>query len=181
MKHLQDIVLEGLLDVEENDKKDLIRDMVIQFLKDNYTGISNIKVSKNPNADGKYVVNSKKNIGVDWRGHNHWRITSLTNGMFVFGEVAGNFVCTHCDSLTSLEGAPKEVGGNFDCSYCDSLTSLEGAPKEVGKDFNCLACNNITTLKGAPEKIGGVLDCRFCNNLKSLKDAPKNIEIKSVF
>ena len=150
---------ESILDVEDIDKKDFIRDIVIQFLKDNYIGISNIKVSKEPNVDGKYVVDSKKNIEVSWKGHKHWNMTSLTNGMFVFGEVAGNFVCTHCDSLISLEGSPQKVGGDFDCSWCKNLTSL----------------------KGAPEKIGKVLDCRYCDSLKSLKDAPKNIEIKNVF
>ena len=114
MKHLQDIILEGLLDIEGNDKKDLIRDIVIiQFLKDNYIGISNIKVSKEPNADGKYVVDSKKNIVVNWKGHNRRTMTSLTNGMFVFGEVMGNFVCSQCDSLTSLEGAPSKSWRRF--------------------------------------------------------------------
>ena len=181
MKHLQDIIKEGLLDIEDNDKKDLIRDIVIQFLKDNYIGISNIKVSKEPNVDGKYVVDSKKNIEVNWKGRNHWNITSLTNDMFVFGNVAGDFLCSHCDSLISLEGSPQKVGGNFDCSWCKNLTSLEGAPKEVGGEFRCVWCKNLTSLEGASEKIGKVLDCRGCDNLKSLKDAPKNVEIKNVF
>ena len=43
-------------------------------------------------------------------------------------KVSGDFECSHCYSLASLEGAPQEVGGYFDCNDCTSLTSLEGAP-----------------------------------------------------
>ena len=40
-------------------------------------------------------------------------------------EISGNFNCSECPLLTSLEGAPEKVGGSFNCSYCSSLTSLE--------------------------------------------------------
>ena len=60
-------------------------------------------------------------------------------------KIGGNFNCSYCNSLTSLEGSPKEVGGYFNCSRCPSLTSLEGAPKEVGGEFACYNCGTQFT------------------------------------
>ena len=34
--------------------------------------------------------------------------------------VVGYFVCSKCENLTSLEGAPEKVGGWFDCRNCGS-------------------------------------------------------------
>lgn len=62
-------------------------------------------------------------------------------------EVGGDFYCSDCTSLTSLEGAPQEVGGDFDCSGCFSLTSLEGAPRKVGECFRCYDCSFLTSLE----------------------------------
>jgi hypothetical protein len=62
-----------------------------------------------------------------------------------FNKVSGWFSCSGCESLTSLEGAPKEVGGYFDCNRCTSLTSLEGAPKEVGGNFWARMCGKQFT------------------------------------
>ena len=90
-----------------------------------------------------------------------------------FGKV-GDFDCSNCDNLTSLEGAPKEVRWNFSCAGCDKLTSLKGAPEKVFGDFNC-SKTNITSLKGAPEAIWGDFSCNFCR-LTSLKGAPRKVK-----
>ena len=45
-----------------------------------------------------------------------------------FGKVTGNFYCSVCDSLTTLQGSPSEVGGDFSCFECASLTTLQGSP-----------------------------------------------------
>ena len=94
---------------------------------------------------------------------------------FPFGKVNGNFDCSACTELISLEGAPKEVVGYFDCSNCPNLTSLEGAPKEVGSGFNCSYCENLKSLEGAPEKTDWNFDCTDCPNLTSLEYLPKEI------
>ena len=88
---------------------------------------------------------------------------------FPFGKVDGNFDCSACTELISLEGAPKEVGGGFSCSYCGELTSLEGAPEKVGDVFNCSDCPNLTSLKYLPKEINGVLkvDKRFREKIPS--------------
>ena len=166
MKNLKEYILESLLDDEEDliDNNDaLIRD----FLEKNYT------------IYGSYII---KNNVVDAKGDvmvKNDKISSLTNGLFEFGKVDGNFNCACCNSLTSLEGAPKYVGKDFYCFFCNSLTSLEGAPKYVGKDFNCACCNSLTSLEGAPKYVGKDFYCFFCNSLTSLEGAPKAKKIIS--
>lgn len=140
-----------------------------KFIKDNYDSC-HIKISKKPNENGKYVVSCVNHVFVK-----NPKILSLTNGIFEWGTIKNGFYCAQCNSLTSLEGAPKEVGGSFQCAYCDSLTSLEGAPKKVGGTFNCVYCRSLTSLEGVPEIIKGDFNCFGCSSLKTLKGAPKEV------
>ena len=133
MKNLKDYIKESILgDWEDIDVTKDIKSEIKQFLKDNYKGRFSITL-----VGGKYIVNSKKNVEIKNK-----KVTSLTNGMFEFGKVGGDFDCMYCNSLKSLEGAPKEVGRDFDCRDCYSLTSLEGAPEKVGGDFICRFCSS---------------------------------------
>ena len=154
MINLKNYIIESILDVGDNidNVDESIKEYIKKFLKDNFDGASLCKISDKPNDDGKYEVSSNKNIIVINK-----KITSLTNSMFIWTEVGGDFNCSYCYSLTSLEGAPKEVGGVFYCDNCKSLTSLEGAPKEVGSSFGCGHCRvnfskedvkNISNVKG---------------------------------
>ena len=166
----------------ENDKK-----VIEEWIKNNYRFSSKLTISDD------FVVDCNGNVGVYVKSRN---IESLTNGLFRWGNVEGNFTCSFT-SITSLEGAPEKVGGNFDCSDCAklkslkggpksvgssficsdcvNLESLEGAPKEVGVGFYCSQCNSLTSLKGSPKKVGGYFNCRKCINLKSLEGAPEKI------
>ena len=137
MIQLYKYIKESLLDDEDVLMKDtgdeVIKNEILKFLKDNYIDVTKYKISKKP-INGKYVVDCSHNLQVKNRN-----INSLTNGYFEFGVVNGYFDCSGCDSLTSLEGAPKEVS-KFYCHHCNSLTSLKCAPKEVNGDFNCVHC-----------------------------------------
>ena len=95
---------EGLLDRVKN--KDVNHEALIkEFLKENYFIDSyEIKTTNN-----KLVIDVKGNIKVINKD-----ITSLTNGLFEFGEVSGNFDCTRCELLKTLEGAPEKCN-MFDC------------------------------------------------------------------
>ena len=166
MKSLRESLLDDDL-VEKTDE--YIKDEIKKFLKLNYKGYSNCKISREPNQYGKYEVSSAKRIEVKNKN-----ITSLTNGIFIWTTVDGLFSVIDCYSLKSLEGAPEKVGGDFDCSYCNSLESLKGAPKEV-KGFYCVDCRSLKTLKGAPEKVRGNFNCDRCNSLTSLEGVPKEI------
>ena len=170
MKHLNEYIKESLLDVDDFDLDKIIQiEKIKEFIDENYD-VKSYTISKKPNKDGKYVVDSKSDIMVKNKN-----ITNLTNDLFVWGEVGRDFDCRHCSSLTSLKGTPEKVGGSFRCPYCDSLTSLEGAPKKVGENFNCYWCDLLTSLKGAPKEVGGKFDCKHCESLTSLKGAPKEV------
>ena len=171
MKNLKEYIVEGIFDIDDNidNIDESIKDQIKRFLKDNFDGASLYKISDKPNKDGKYEVTCSKNIEVKNKN-----IVSLTNGMFIWTTVGGNFNCRSCHSLTSLKGAPKEVRGEFNCRYCYSLTSLKGAPKEV-RSFYCHHCHSLKTLEGAPEKVGKYFDCSECKSLETLEGAPKEV------
>ena len=172
MINLKNYISESILDIEDNidNIDESIRDQIRRFLINNFKNALKCKISEKPNKDGKFEVSINGNVEVKNKN-----ITSLTNGMFIWTNIKGNFICDECKSLTSLEGAPKKVGGDFCCFDCTSLTSLKGAPKEVGRDFNCEYCKSLTSLEGAPEKVDEDFYCSYCNSLKSLEGAPKEV------
>ena len=188
VRTLKECIIESLLGDEDEVFDGAKKGIVKEFLKENYNirGSYTIKETKTG-----FIVDVKGDIEVA-----NESIASLTNGLFEFGEVSGDFHCDDCDlltslegapkkcmdfschgckSLTSLEGAPKEVNGGFGCSECNSLKSLEGAPKEVGRDFDCSGCKSLKSLQGAPGKVRWAFDCNGCKSLKSLKGAPKEV------
>ena len=172
MINLKNYIIESIFDIEDNidNMDESIREEIKHFLKDNFKTNSTYQISKKPNKDGKFEVSSNGYIEVK-----NEDITSLTNGLFIWTNIQGNFICSDCESLISLEGAPEKVDGDFFCNDCNSLTTLEGAPKEVGGYFNCSRCDSLTSLEGAPKKVGLDFDCFSCNSLKSLEGAPKEV------
>ena len=168
MKALKD-VFEGILDKGNkssvgNNIKDYYIPEIKEFLKKNYVGT--FKISKTPNSDGKFVVDSNTNVRLK-----NYNIEQLTNDLFVFGTINGIFECVG-DSFTSLEGAPETVTKNFIC-MCPALTSLKGCPY-VGGHFVCKV-TGITSLEGVQKRIFGNFDCSENNSLIDLKGSPKRI------
>ena len=161
--------LDTLSDKADESLLDSVKNSVKNWINSNYHVVG-LKISENTTEDGKLIVNCT-------RADANKYVKSLTNGMFVWGEVADYFYCAQCRNLTSLEGAPKKVGGTFDCYLCPSLKSLEGAPNEVIGNFTCHRCSSLKTLKGAPKKVGYIFDCEDCPSLESYDDAPKNCTI----
>lgn len=181
MEKLKDYLKESLLDDEE----DIINNdttIIDQFLKDNYE------------IDGTYSI---KNGVVNITGHivlKNYDMEYLTNDLFVFGEVTGDFKVgyPYDVNIKSLKGSPRKVynfkvvksqitsleGGPDDAEYYkiyynDKLKSLKGAPKIVKKTFSCYGCDNLTSLKGGPKEIGGDFDCDDCKKLTSLEGGPE--------
>ena len=193
MKTLYESLLDDLTDMEAKLDITKLQSQILKFILDNYYCHPNCLEITGPDENGLcYVSCKKRDVALEIRNKN---VTSLTNGMFVWDKVYGNFICRDCPNLTSLEGAPKEVGGSFncqrclkltslegaphlvgrfDCCFCDNLTSLKGAPKEVKEFFDCQHCSKLTSLEGAPQLVGS-FDCCFCDNLTSLKGAPKKV------
>ena len=189
MKSLKDYVNESYLNEsawDADDYKDFVfedegsEEAVKEFIMSNYvmppykTFIMDgceITFDKTTN---KYIVNCDDNVAVSRDARRG--MTQLTNGMFKWGTIKGDFDCQDCVKLTSLEGAPKNVGGTFDCSNCYNLAALKGAPDFVIGDFWCTWCKKLFNLEGAPKRVGGDFRCSNCEKLKSLKGAPREIE-----
>ena len=100
------------------------------------------------------------------------------NGHFIvpFGTVMGDFICTHCDTLTTMFNAPKEVIGNFECQFCENLESMYGAPNIVEGTFDCSHCVKLTSMKGAPQLVGKDFICDYCDSLVDLNGMPQSIQ-----
>ena len=166
MKHIK-IYLESLLDDDdiflgrENDKK-----VIECWIRDNYTIHGKLTISDD------FVVDCSSHVIVKNKS-----ITSLTNGLFRWGEVGGNFVCQYCNNLKSLEGAPKKVGGIFVCQCCNNLKTLKGAPDYVRRDFYCTGCVGLESLEWAPVNVGGNFYCDGCKNLKITDSDHKKYKI----
>lgn len=178
MRNLKEYVNEGLADWSDSDEFDkkiskqttkaAIKKEIIDWLKDN------VKTIKKTNL--KFDFNTTP-ITVNYDGDIKFKdnITSLTNDIFQWGVVGGDFSCAFCKSLKTLEGAPKYVGKDFMCVNCISLETLEGAPKETGRHFNCQGCDSLKNLEGSSEKVGLDFYCQGCKSLKSLEGAPKEV------
>ena len=144
---------------------DVARMVIEEYINANY--IVNGKLTFE-NINGTHIVNCSGTVKVKNK-----KIEKLTDG-FVWGVVGGDFDCSYCINLKSLEGAPEKVV-NFSCLECDNLKSLEGSPKEVRGFFVCTRCDGLESLEGMSKKIGRSLSCAHCKNLKSLKGAPKKV------
>jgi hypothetical protein len=167
---------ESLLDDDLVDKLDKsIKDEIKAFLRHTYKGHSNCKISRLPNKDGKYEVYSTGDIQVI-----DTSIEYLTDGSFVWTEVAGKFDCYRCTELKSLEGAPRKVGGGFGCMGCTSLVNLKGMPEFVGGLADFTWCKSLESLEGIAREIIGGLTIESCDKITSLKPL-KNSEILRYF
>lgn len=142
-----------------------------EFLKTNVDEYKKLVISKTPNKDGIYEVSSRGNVTFYGRSNP----TGLTNGLFIWTKVKGNFDCSWNDNLESLEGGPYEVGGSFNCGRCGKLVTLEGAPKTIGGSFECDWCKSLLSLKGVPKKIPEDFNCSYCESLRTLKDGPEEV------
>lgn len=144
---------------------DVARMVAEEYINANY----NIKGKLSfENVNGVCVVNCDGDVKVK-----NLKIEKLTDG-FKLGEVKGNFQCSYCAKLKSLEDAPEKVRGNFSCCGCTNLESLEGASKEFSGSFYCYDCKNLKTLKGSPEDVDAFY-CSYCSSLTSLEGAPKEV------
>ena len=162
--YIKNYIDESVWDIENNiddDNKEFALNEVKKFIEDNYEHI-NINRCEIVFDWGKnkYVVNCNQSISL--------KLTTnqLTNGLFEWRLVRGDFNCFECPIIT-LQGAPEYVGGGFYCSSCP-ITSLQGAPKTVDGTFDCSYCEDLSSLEGAPKEVGENFYCQGCPNLHSL-------------
>ena len=111
---------ESLLDNEDElfDRNDKI--LMELWIKENYKIHGTLKIYEDKHG---FVVDSNDKIEVTNKN-----IKSLTNGMFRWGEIIGDFNCKECKKLRSLKGAP--VGATIKCSGCTNLIITDNERKK---------------------------------------------------
>jgi hypothetical protein len=175
MKNLQEIY-EGVLDddfaISKSVDKNVAIDVITSWIGENYEGDGTlrIKILKKPGSDGKYMVD----LPVKDLLHLKKTATSLTNDLFVWRNVSGEFSCKNNPNIKTLEGAPRTCWV-FDCRDCENLETLKGGPDKV-RALRCDKCTSLKTLEGAP-KVCEALYCDDCTNLISLKGSPYKLTI----
>ena len=173
--YIKDYLNESVWDIEDNidsDNNEFKTYEIKKFIQKNYkkTDLQHLKFVFDEKKD-KYIVSCVQRVDFSLRS----TAKKLTNDLFEWGEIYGDFDCPRCDKLESLEGAPKWVGGAFTCCGCPKLKSLKGAPEVVGGWFTCAECGELKNLEGAPRKVNGDFFCSRCPKLESLEGAPKTV------
>ena len=174
MGSLKKYIIESLLDDESDIDDRASIELVEEFIKANYA-------VKRSNYDirvenGKCIVDVKGNIMLKNRKAKH-----LTNGLFEFGKIKGDFIVSSCD-IIDFVGGPKEISdGDLSIQFCDDLESLEGCPKIVYNSFKIHGCPNLKSFEGAPEEIKWSFYCKSCDNITKLKGFPKKVGSNCVF
>lgn len=127
MKSLKESILSDMDDILNNGEEN-IKEIIQNFLKQNYTSIYSFEISKKPFM-GKYRVSGR---GISVKNKD---IEYLTNDLFEFDEVKLFFNCMNCKNLKSLKGLPTKLNGSLNISGCYNLESLEYIPKVVVGDI----------------------------------------------
>ena len=133
--------------IQKNRKLDIdsaVKEEILSFLSNTYSTSKDNQYSIYKYKD-KWIVDSKRSLVVI-----DYNISYLTNGLFEFGD----------------------INGDFDCSYCSGLKSLKGLPNTMRGSIICLNCKNLTSLEGCPEELN-YLDCSYCESLQDFTYGPK--------
>lgn len=186
MRSLNDILIEGLADwgdealnkkMDKQTSEEGIKNEIINWISENYA--SDLYPMKKIIPNKLKITFNGDKFDIDYDGDIYVKnktLDDLTNGVFQWGEVGGDFGCDHCRNLKSLEGCPKKVGGKIICRHCTHLKSLKGVPEEIGGSFMCFNCNSLKSLEYCPKKINGALYCHDCKLLKNLEGAPEEVQ-----
>lgn len=163
MKSLYKFITEGVLsDIDDTILNGTTYMDVENWLNEHYNikGTYDINVLKNDcvvNVNGD--IRMKNNRG----GHD-----SLTNGMFRFGTINGNFDANY-QNLRDLKGSPRIVTGSFSINHNNKLFTCEGGPNKV---YSIVLAYTCTSLEGMPQEVESFIMCTD-SNLKSLKGCGK--------
>jgi len=108
----------------------MLNNKQFKLLLENIQSKEEIKILLQKYNIKNYIINNDGSIDVN--GDINLYNKKLTELPFKFGNVIGNFDCSH-NQLTSLKGAPQIVY-DFHCSS-NLLINLKGSPQEIGGSF----------------------------------------------
>lgn len=142
-------IYESIFDVDNN-VDDVDVTVIEKFLSENYG--PGFTISDRPNKDGKYEVTCQSGVVLQNRN-----IKSLTNNMFVFTEINGDFEIKNADQIEDLTGSPNIVRGCLAINQCKKLKSLKGISECVGKVY-IDSCPRLKSIDYMPKTIYGMVD-----------------------
>lgn len=173
MKNLKDYICEGVLADMESvlniSDDDLAVEMITDWIDKNWAGRGEATVK----FEGKTRV-------VDYNGHLKSRTGEITNGMFVWGNVTGDFEFAVLDTNIQKTktfvgiGLPRYVGGTLNLHSFKMVTNLEGLPDTVGGLY-IAGFTKLNSLKGCPSDVKDNFTITLCSALKGLDYLPKHI------
>ena len=166
MKSLKDTISESLITEKRfTPEVKSEREAILNFINENYR-VSPRGLKLRKENDVWIVDYYRSTLEVTNKS-----ITSLTNGLFQWGNVDGTFDCSYCENLMDLEGTPQDFG-SLDCRYCKNLKSFKGCGKFY--DLTCIGCDSLLSFEGLDvnnKKFRNIFAME-CKNLKSLKGLP---------
>lgn len=169
MKSLYESLLDDFDTLNKNSTLALIQDFISRNYLFNSKSVQNVdsmvQISKKPNKKtGLYEVKcTKKTITIKLSPD----APSLTNDIFTWTTVAGDFIVQNNQNIITLNGCPESVGGVFKCEALPNVLSLENSPKTVG-GFMCWGMNSVKTLQFCPI-IQNNVSIGYNENLETLK------------
>ena len=159
--------IENTLSVSDDD---LAAELITNWINDNWRG------------DGKLTIKFEGNTRVvDCSGNVRYPKTGkITNDMFVWGNVMGDFVFNALDTDTNKVktfiglGLPRFVGGTLNLHSFTNVTNLEGLPDNVGS-LHISGFKKLASLKGCPINVDNRFTITLCASLKGLDYLPEHI------
>jgi hypothetical protein len=170
--YINESVLSDIEDTLSVSDDDLAVELITNWIKDNWNIVDN----------GELTIKFEGNIRVvDCSGSVKWPKTGkITNDMFVWGNVMGDFVFNALDTDTNKVktfiglGLPRFVGGTLNLHSFTNVTNLEGLPDNVGS-LHISGFKKLTSLKGCPINVDNRFTITSCASLKGLDYLPEHI------
>lgn len=159
--------IENTLSVSDDD---LAAELITNWINDNWR------------VDGKLTIKFEGNTRVvDCSGNVRYPKTGkITNDMFVWGNVMGDFVFNALNTDTNKVktfiglGLPRFVGGTLNLHSFTNVTNLEGLPDNVGS-LHISGFKKLASLKGCPINVDNRFTITLCASLKGLDYLPEHI------
>ena len=163
-------VLSDIEDTLSVSNDDLATELITNWINDNWR------------VDGKLTIKFEGNTRVvDCSGNVRYPKTGkITNDMFVWGNVMGDFVFNALDTDTNKVktfiglGLPRFVGGTLNLHSFTNVTNLEGLPDNVGS-LHISGFKKLASLKGCPINVDNIFTITLCASLKGLDYLPEHI------
>lgn len=157
--------------------------IIMEYICNHYTILKNtghLNSSRILRRDDKDLKNFLRiwyedgiyNVSINGRVALNSKSTSLTNDLFRFVFVNGDFYCDWASNLKTLEGLPLYINGDLSCSFCDNLEIDENIHSCVIRMFRRrnIKKDNAKNIRALNNLSLSMQQELFYKNLKELKE-----------